>query len=888
MTFRRGRGRRGFGTRGYIVTPPGTTPPVTPGGDVTAPTYVSGSVDQSIATLVFSEPVIVTSVDGMVFSANGAPIAVASIVGGSGTNTIALALASPVAFGETVLFAYTSTVGASNLRDSAGNEMVTVSNRPVTNNTQASSTVPVVSNVVINDTTPSEGIPIGVTFDVTGNPPASISYLWERTDGTDVGTSSQYTPNSADVTAGLGLRVTVTATNVAGTHSVTSAATSAPTSSGVLREFYVSPTGNNANAGTIGSPWATLQRFMDQAIPGDKCWLRGNAGEYTWTTPQRATGKNGTAVNRIYVESYPGETAVINGSSLTGGGSTGIAMRLTNSSYWHIKKVEIKNAPDFGFYLDGSSGNNVLEWMMVHDINGGPLAESKGFAIFGSGANNYLLNCDGYNCRDINQDNADGFQIATTGAGTILENCRAWNNSDDGFDLFNINNNTVQGRVTLKGCWAMKNGYLPNNTASSGDGSGFKLGGKRASVASTTTGGGHTIYNSLAFDNRLYGFLDNEADRPLTVYNCTAHNNGSVNFEMSWADSVYGVTHTVRNCLAVPGTGTLADAPGANVSHNSWQLAVTVSAADFLSVSSANMKNARGANGELPVDNYLKLVTGSDLIDKGTNVGLPFNGTVPDLGAYEHGTTEPIPIPWTPAQIDTEFWHDYSDAATFVLSGSSVTSVTDKSGKGGTGTGVVGNQPNRVSASTIHASLGAIRVTGGTQRMTIPSSAFVDVAFSALYPISATAVRAGIGDGVVDSSASTFDLTTASIVEVVATAGAPGSFQFYDTGVAKTSASSPPTNMDTGMIFVVMRASTMGGNGNGRILDGTSLFNRSAGDRGADADFGEILWCEANDTTTRQLIEGYLAWKWDGGSAGTLVGKLPAGHPYKSARPVLS
>jgi hypothetical protein len=43
----------------------------------------------------------------------------------------------------------------------------------------------------------------------------------------------------------------------------------------------------------------------------------------------------------------------------------------------------------------------------------------------------------------------------------------------------------------------------------------------------------------------------------------------------------------------------------------------------------------RNADGSLPTINFLKLAAGSDLIDKGVNVGLPYNGTAPDLGAYE-------------------------------------------------------------------------------------------------------------------------------------------------------------------------------------------------------------------------------------------------------------
>ncbi len=46
----------------------------------------------------------------------------------------------------------------------------------------------------------------------------------------------------------------------------------------------------------------------------------------------------------------------------------------------------------------------------------------------------------------------------------------------------------------------------------------------------------------------------------------------------------------------------------------------------------------------LPDIDFLRLRENSDLIDKGTNVGLPYNGDAPDLGAFEHGTYTPPPV----------------------------------------------------------------------------------------------------------------------------------------------------------------------------------------------------------------------------------------------------
>jgi len=44
----------------------------------------------------------------------------------------------------------------------------------------------------------------------------------------------------------------------------------------------------------------------------------------------------------------------------------------------------------------------------------------------------------------------------------------------------------------------------------------------------------------------------------------------------------------------------------------------------------------RKADGSLPDVNFFHLNSSSKLIDKGVNVGLPFNGTAPDLGAFEY------------------------------------------------------------------------------------------------------------------------------------------------------------------------------------------------------------------------------------------------------------
>jgi hypothetical protein len=116
--------------------------------------------------------------------------------------------------------------------------------------------------------------------------------------------------------------------------------------------------------------------------------------------------------------------------------------------------------------------------------------------------------------------------------------------------------------------------------------------------------------------------------------NATAFNNARYNFQ--WDEGLAG--HVLRNNISLQGgmgtNGVQVLAPTVD-DHNSWNVGLSATAADFLSLDDSIAKGPRLADGSLPVSNFLRLTSTSPLLNAGVDVGLPFTGAAPDLGAYE-------------------------------------------------------------------------------------------------------------------------------------------------------------------------------------------------------------------------------------------------------------
>jgi hypothetical protein len=424
--------------------------------------------------------------------------------------------------------------------------------------------------------------------------------------------------------------------------------------------YYVSPSGSDNASGTLTQPFATLKKGNDVAVAGDTVYIRG--GKYSITTPANsgagiAITKSGTSdTKRIYFWAYPGETPLFDFSNLqiaNGAYTFGIVI---SGSWLHLKGIEECCVPMNTKANNGIANNghdNILELLNAHNNQG------SGIQI-GGGGGNLALNCDSHDNYDPGSTNgsgagedADGFGVhGGTSGTTTIRGCRAWWNSDDGYDFL-----SQEAPVTIENSWAMGAGYINYGAGKAGNGNGFKIG-------SSKTGVRHIVRNCVAWGNKANGFYANHSSGGNTWYNNTSFQNGTQYNMMAstWSLPNGGGTrtdgviltgdkvHIMRNNIGFPKDNQYIDGYDVDTKFNTWDLNITPAAKDFLSITDPSVSGTgqtiettspalgpRQANGSLPNVNFLKLVAGSQMIDKGTDVGLPFTGAAPDLGAYEYG-----------------------------------------------------------------------------------------------------------------------------------------------------------------------------------------------------------------------------------------------------------
>jgi hypothetical protein len=243
------------------------------------------------------------------------------------------------------------------------------------------------------------------------------------------------------------------------------------------------------------------------------------------------------------------------------------------------------------------------------------------------------------------------------------------------------------------------------------------------------------------------------------------------------------------------------------------------------------------------------------------------------------------PVLWTPTQINSQLaaWFDASDVSTLTDVSGAASQWNDKGPSARIASQSTAGWRPAIASNAING-LTALSFDGSDDEMVLNTAISILDNFTATFSV--------------------FRRNAASIdsVDIASPSSLYGTWWYANDNFLYSNLRSPEVvhgsaNTTTGVFVSAMvrdnsgTVSWLDGSQNGTAQGASNNINGNmnligrvlTGERHTGL-MGEILVVRpgaALAPATRQLIEGYLAWKW-----GT-AGKLPAGHPYKSAAPTV-
>lgn len=160
--------------------------------------------------------------------------------------------------------------------------------------------------------------------------------------------------------------------------------------------YYVSTSGSDSSAGSQTAPWRTIQHAATSVKAGDTVNIR--SGVYNEAVTPSVSGS--AAAGSITFQSYPGETAVIDGTGLkVVNGQSGL-FNISNRDYITVSGLEIRNFTSksdsevpVGIYVSGADDHIQLLSNHVHNITTTAPANANncasnalGIAVYGTAA----------------------------------------------------------------------------------------------------------------------------------------------------------------------------------------------------------------------------------------------------------------------------------------------------------------------------------------------------------------------------------------------------------------------------------------------------------------------------------------------------------------------
>ncbi len=216
-------------------------------------------------------------------------------------------------------------------------------------------------------------------------------------------------------------------------------------------DFFVSPQGDDANAGTVDQPWRTIQKAADTLAPGDTVFVRD--GVYNEAVNINVSGSR--AGGFVTFANFPNEHPIVDGSALTPPDDASALFFLNHRSFVAIVGFEIRNYKategskvPAGIFVTGASHDIQIRSNNVHDIEYDTAdGNAFGVAIYGTNRtpiSNVVL--DGNEVHHLKTGNSESVTLNGNVTTFQVTNNRVHDNNNIGIDFIGFEKTCLDAR----------------------------------------------------------------------------------------------------------------------------------------------------------------------------------------------------------------------------------------------------------------------------------------------------------------------------------------------------------------------------------------------------------------------------------------------------------
>lgn len=321
---------------------------------------------------------------------------------------------------------------------------------------------------------------------------------------------------------------------------------------------YVATAGNDNNAGTVNAPWRTIQKAANTVSAGSTVCVRG--GTYNEAVTFAVSG---TASAYTIFQSYPGETAVVDGTGLSVPASETALFMITSQSYLIIRDFELQNyktsssnVVPVGIRIFGTAHHIELRNNVIHNIennrNGANGTDAHGIAVHGTSGSQAVNNVI------VDGNELYNLVLGSSEALVINGNVQYWQVTNNiVHDSNNIGIDAIGFEGTASNNDQARDGLIAGNHVYNIDTYGNPAYGNDRSAGCVYVDGGTriTIENNILHNCNLGIEIASEhagrATSYVTVRNNFVYSNTQVGLGMGGYDTKRGST---ENCIVVNNT----------------------------------------------------------------------------------------------------------------------------------------------------------------------------------------------------------------------------------------------------------------------------------------------------------------------------------------------